>query len=85
MTDAPIPIRSGVVPLGVPDPDIVTWLEVLLEDAKRGDIRAIGVVALKEADVMKCWCRANPPLGNALLGAVQRLSDRITRALEDGQ
>lgn len=67
------------------DPNIVRYLEMLLEDAKAGDIRALAVVALKEPDVMKCWYHCKSPFSNALLGGAQRLVWRITEALDQDE
>ena len=79
-----VPLRKGFVsvvkdkePVDQADPKIVKYLEMLLEDAKSGDIKAIAIVALKEPDMMKCWYRCKSPFSNALLGAAQRLVGHI--------
>ena len=75
-------IRDSVIPIGEPDPDIVSWLETLLDDAKRGEVRAIAFVALKEPGIMKLWFKSNGFLSNSLVGACRRLESKLVSEIE---
>ena len=85
MNEAPekvVSIRGDYLVPGEVDPDLVTYLEGLLADARTGNIRAFALVAMKEASKMRQWLTAQPPLSNALLGAIGRLQHRLAHSIE---
>ena len=75
----------GYVPPGTPDPGIVAELESLLEDARRGKVRALAYVALAAPDSWLTRYKVPGFLLNATLGAIERMKARILAPDLDGR
>ncbi len=80
-----VPLRGDFVPApgGSPDDEIVRHLEALLQEARTGNVRGVAFAVMSDAGRFRIWFKAEPAMGNALIGVVRRMEDRLLRTVEE--
>lgn len=83
MTDKVVGIR-GVTVTGEPSKAVVELLERVLERAKAGDLRAVGIAEVTGGYAFNATFAIDGPYSAALLGAATMLAYRVAKNADDG-
>lgn len=70
---------------GTPDPDVIAGLEVLLEQAKRGQIGAIHGVGINQNGEPFSYAMGNPRTGIPMLGQLQMCVFELSMMCKNAQ
>lgn len=79
MADSVVPMRPGIEPAGLPVQSVIDVLEKALEQAKRGEIIAVGIAEITAAGKAGTFARGGSGTRFSLLGAVACLSHDIIK------